>query len=113
MHFGLPCVSPQDGQWYRRWPEEISYSTSLAETKSRAEAGCVWCRLLVSSLAQIEDSSPAEPSLPFEITVRGSSTREYAENWTPKNAQRIDVITNNTSIFMGLVHTTPSTSAYE
>lgn len=50
MNYGLSLVSPRDGQIYRPWPETISYRTSYKKLKSRADAGCAWCRFILGSL---------------------------------------------------------------
>lgn len=65
IHLGLPCVSATDGRLYRNWPRSYSYSISPTELKSRADMGCVWCRLLVA--AHGGESSFADPSRPLEI----------------------------------------------
>lgn len=47
MHFGIPCMSPQDGKWYRHWPEDLTYVTTAGKLEARANAGCVWCRFIL------------------------------------------------------------------
>ncbi|EIW52284.1 HET-domain-containing protein [Trametes versicolor FP-101664 SS1] len=101
-HFGLPCASPQDGQWYRTWPEEISYSTSKATLASRADAGCVWCQFL---LRQAGDNEFPDMWI---ITVRGT-----LEKWDDSHAhlQWIYLQINGVAIFDGFVYTAPDNSA--
>lgn len=106
MHFGLPIVSAEDGQWYRRWPEEISYSTSLAETTSGVDAGCVWCRLVLSGL---RDARSNDPSSTLDITVRG--TAEKWDDWGQRY-QSFEVRINGFQAVEGFVHTAPGALEY-
>ncbi len=66
MRFGLPLVSPRSEQWYRRWPEKISYLTSLVEIELRANAGCVWCQFVLRRAAGYRHSDER-----LNITVCG------------------------------------------
>lgn len=102
-HFGLPCASPYDGQWYRSWPEEISYSTSKATLASRADAGCVyvWCQFVLREAGDNEFPDR------WIITVRGS-----LEKWDDlhPNLQWVYLTINGVAAFDGFVYTTPGAS---
>lgn len=101
MHFGLPCVSPRDGQCYRDWPEEIRYSISLNELKSRAGRECVWC-----SFVHSEGTLCAWDSPEWIITVRG--TARYDENWGHgQYYQEIALTINGMYLYRGTVYTAP------
>lgn len=79
MRFGLPLMSPRSGQWYRRWPEEISYVTTLGDLIARADAGCVWCAL---NSHDITYTSPKYYPRKARITVRGTSeTHQELSGW--------------------------------
>ncbi len=106
MHFGLPCVSTTDGRLYRNWPRSYSYSISPTELMSRADTGCVWCRLLVA--ASGGESSFVNPSRPLEIRVQGVVRNR--EHWSPMNGQRIDVTIDDRDVYEGVVHTVAGTS---
>lgn len=67
IYFGLLLVSPQSGQWYRHWPKKISYVTTWAKLETRADAGCVWCRLVLDHVGHHRYHER------FTITVRGAS----------------------------------------
>lgn len=103
MHFGLPCMSPGDGRWYQRWPEEISYSITLEQMESRADSGCVWCLLLLPASREVYYDPGATGSPSLNITVRG--TAEKWRGWGQKY-QRLDVEINGDRAFQGLVYTT-------
>lgn len=70
MHFGLFLVSPRSGQWYRRWPKKISYVTTWAKLETRADAGCVWCRLVLDHVGHHRYHER------FTITVRAASNTQ-------------------------------------
>lgn len=78
MHFGIPLVSLRSGKWYRRWPEEISYSTSLTKLESRADAGCAWCRLIYR-LAQYWHAGHHHETTGLMITLRGTADQDSAQ----------------------------------
>lgn len=98
IHFGLPYVSPLDGQLYRRWPNAISYSTSLAKMESRANAGCVWCRLLLPEARRVQ----SERNSSLNITVEGNAKKW--DDWG-QNYQGLGVKINGHDIFAGFVYT--------
>lgn len=78
IHFGIPLVSPRSKKWYRRWPEEISYSTSLTKLESRADSGCAWCRFIYR-LAQYWHASHHHEAKGLTITLRGTSDQDLAQ----------------------------------
>lgn len=45
-------LSPKRRQWYPPWPEKNSYSTSRRKLRSRADAGCVWCRFVLRKVRE-------------------------------------------------------------
>lgn len=105
-YFGLPCVSPRDGQCYRDWPEEIRYSISLDELKSRAGRQCVWCSFVHSEGALCAWDSPE-----WIITVRG--TARYDENWGHgQYYQEIALTINGMYVYGGTVDTASGASGH-
>ncbi len=90
MHFGLPLVSPQSGKWYRRWPEEISYSTSLTKLTFRADAGCAWCRLILR-LTQYWHASRRYETNGLVITVQGTSKMSDQDSEQGQSLQKLIV----------------------
>lgn len=70
MHFGLLLVSPRNGKWYRRWPKKISYVTTWAKLETRADAGCVWCRLVLDHVGHHRYHER------FTITMRAASNTQ-------------------------------------
>lgn len=108
MNLGLPCVSMPDGRPYRNWPRSYAYSISPTELKSRANAGCVWCRLLVA--AHGGESSFMDPSRSLEIRVRG--VVQNREHWSPKNGQRIEVTIDDRDVYEGVVHSVTGALGY-
>ncbi|EIW59715.1 HET-domain-containing protein [Trametes versicolor FP-101664 SS1] len=108
MHFGLPLVSPQSGQWYRHWPEEISYSASLAELESRADTGCVWCLFLLRMMARLGCRYDPEPDDRLAIIVRGTTdTWNEDTGYSQRPYQRIDIEIEDYTEFEALVHAEP------
>lgn len=113
MHFGLPLVLPQSGKWYRRWPEEISYSTSLAKLDLRADEGCVWCQYLLSMVVRLGCRYDPEPNESLTITVRGTTdTWNEDTGYTQRPYQRIYVEVKGYTEFEALVHADPGMSDY-
>lgn len=108
MHLGLPCVSTTDGRLYRNWPRSYSYSISPTELKSRADMGCVWCRLLVA--AHGGESSFPDPSRPLEISVQGVVRNR--DHWSPQNGQRIHVTIDDKDVYEGVVHSDRGASGH-
>lgn len=91
MHFGIPCTSPQNGKWYlRRWPKEMAYVTTLAEVKSRADAGCVWCRYI------LENGQRQYGLLDGKVTV---TVRGARKDWGDDSAWRKDYQTFKVYIY--------------
>lgn len=89
MHFGIRCMSPQDGKWYRRWPGANTYVTTSESLESRASAGCVWCRFILGRCGRHYRTETVT------VTVRG--TREKWENPVPcwrQNYQTLHVEIN-------------------
>lgn len=70
MRFGLPLVSTRNGQLYRRWPKKILYTTTWAKLETRADAGCVWCRLVLDHVGHHRYHER------FTITVRAASNTQ-------------------------------------
>lgn len=108
---GLPLVSPQDGQLYRPWPEGVSYLTSKAVLQSRADAGCVWCRLVLGVVPNVV------PHLEnFIVNVVGT-TEKYDE--LHPNLQRLflEVVRAGLPgvkerVYEAFVYAAPGTSGY-
>ncbi|OJT10402.1 hypothetical protein TRAPUB_13094 [Trametes pubescens] len=91
MHLGLPLVSPRNGQLYRRWLKEISYSTSLAKLQSRADGGCAWCRLVLRHASAYNSSYNERVT----ITVKGSSHTSDEDSDQSQSFQKLTVHVNN------------------
>lgn len=90
MHFGIPCTSPRDGKWHRRrWPKKMTYVTTLAEVRSRADAGCVWCRYI------LRNGRRQYGLLDGKVTVTVRGTRK---DWEEDSAWRNDYQTFKVNI---------------
>lgn len=100
MHFGLPCISPHDGHWYRHWPGEIQYSTSRNRLKSRADAGCVWCRFILNLQA-----NPLRSDQHLTITLRGAEAVRNEDSDPRRNFQWLRLEINEYRSFEGFVYT--------
>ncbi|EIW52287.1 uncharacterized protein TRAVEDRAFT_136007, partial [Trametes versicolor FP-101664 SS1] len=70
MRFGLLLVSTRTGQLYRRWPKKILYTTTWAKLETRADGGCVWCRLILDHVGHHRYHER------FTITVRAASNTQ-------------------------------------
>lgn len=108
---GLPLVSPRDGQLYRSLPGDVSYLTSKAVLQSRADAGCIWCRLVLgvvpNAVPHLED---------FIVNVVGT-TEKYDE--LHPNLQRLflEVVRAGLPgvkerVYEAFVYAAPGTSGY-
>ncbi len=91
VHLGLPLVSPRNGQLYRRWLKEISYSTSLAKLQSRADGGCAWCRLVLRHASAYNSSYNERVT----ITVKGSSHTSDEDSDQSQSFQKLTVHVSN------------------
>ncbi|KAL1946173.1 hypothetical protein VTO73DRAFT_15300 [Trametes versicolor] len=79
-YLGLLSVSETGDQWYPPWPKKNSYSTSLTKLKSRADAGCVWCRFILDEKRDSEDIDEAGDSEDINerlIITLGKYTRKW------------------------------------
>ncbi|KAL1950055.1 hypothetical protein VTO73DRAFT_5177 [Trametes versicolor] len=73
-HLGVPLVSPVTGELYQPGPREITYSTSVAGMRLRADAGCVWCQFV---LGQAVDHH--HPDEELTITLCGCDIKRYTD----------------------------------
>lgn len=89
MHFGIPCMSPQDGKWYRHWPEEITYVTTAGKLESRANAGCVWCRYILGCECHYGTGT-------VTVTVRGTREKWAEVPCWRQDYQKLHVTINGT-----------------
>lgn len=91
-------MSLRDGKWYRSWPKKNTYMSSWAKLKSRADAGCVWCRLLLDlDVAQDDD-----PDKTVTITVRGGGLTKkcHDESGPYQKHQEVEVDINENATSM-------------
>ncbi|KAL1946189.1 hypothetical protein VTO73DRAFT_15316 [Trametes versicolor] len=77
MHLAIPLMSPRNRQWYRRWPKEVSYETSMELLQSRANAGCVWCHFILQCL---NVAYPGVMMHETSITIRGAAEKRWIWN---------------------------------
>lgn len=97
-------MSPQDGKWYRHWPEEITYVTTAGKLKARANAGCVWCRFILGRRMHHETDT-------LTVTVWGTR-----EKWVGCHLDHLDYqelhVKFNGSVYVSLaiVYTAPGAS---
>ncbi|KAL1940733.1 hypothetical protein VTO73DRAFT_7774 [Trametes versicolor] len=110
-HFGIPLVSPWDGQWYRHWPRRIMYSSTKAKLQSRADTGCSWCRFILfwgskrRELLQLSE---------WNITIQG-----FLKTWHPRKGDmgpspqyhEVNVKIGKFGVFTGHVHTADDPAA--
>lgn len=106
MHFGLPLMSPRNGKWYRRWPGKNTYVTTWAKLKSRADAGCVWCRFL---LRMFDSYTSRKERSTVTVTVRGTVARwRWAEGSDPSHMyQQLTVGSDRSEELVLAVYTDP------
>ncbi len=102
-YFGRPCVSPRDGKWDSRWPQPFSYYIPLANLQSRADAGCVWCRLVLR--AACDHKLDKRDGL--IVTVRGREQKRAGQRY-----RTLYVDIDQMHCFEGYVYTAPGTSRY-
>ncbi len=115
VQLGLPLVSPRNGRWYSRWPEEISYSTSFTQLKSRAYAGCVWCRFVLREGRGYDPGKARgyDPDVRMIITVRGTLEKGGEGSDQIQNYQSLEVAINGRDEFKGFVYTALGASGYK
>lgn len=77
-----------------------AYATSWAELKSRANAGCIWCRLLSATRSKDDSSTPSETPVKLIVGIKPASNEI-----SPRNAQELTVCTNGLLRFEGYLYT--------
>lgn len=97
-YLGLRSSSKTGDQWYPPWPKRNSYSTSLTKLKSRADAGCVWCWLILD-----KRPFPRSSVKRLIITLHCRTARWHSSK---QRYQRLTVKINGQSTVDGDVATT-------
>lgn len=107
----VPAMSTLGRPWLKdRWKYCYSYSTTLAELRSRAIVGCVWCQLLlvVTMHSQMDGTdTSADAEHPLDIMVHCSGLNGTLIG--PELIQVLDMEINSEEFpnLSTLVHTSP------